>query len=113
MPSNKTLSTLCYFSIFFSPLLLPIIILLVTDDTEVKFHAKRSLISHILPVALLIVGFVIFSMSMFSAENRMLEMVTGRFNIWSVSPIIFILLYGLVTAIIFLWNIIQGVKLLK
>ena len=107
------LSTLCYFSIFLAPLLLPVIIYLVTDDNEVKFHAKRSLISHIIPIALLIVGFIIFSLSMFSAENRMLDMMGNGFNFWSLSPILFILLYGLVTVIIFVWNIIQGVKLLK
>ena len=113
LPSNNTLSSLCYFSIFFSPLLLPVIIYLVTDDSEVKFHAKRSFISHIIPIALLILGFILFSLSMFSVENRMFEMMNAGFNFWSASPIFFMLLYGLVTLIIFVWNIVQGVKLIK
>ncbi|WP_438319210.1 DUF4870 domain-containing protein [Sporosarcina sp. FA9] len=107
------MSALCYFSILFSPLLLPIIIYLVTNDTEVRTHAKRSLISHIIPIALLIVGFILFSLSIFSLENRMFDMMQGSSNFWSISPILFMFIYGLITAIIFIWNIIQGVRLIK
>lgn len=113
MPSNKTLSSLCYFSLLFSPLLLPFIIYLVIDDSEVKYHAKRAFISHIIPIVLLIIGLLIFSLSMFSVEQRMLDMMNGRFSFWSMSPIFFMLLYGCVTLIVFIWNIVQGVKSLK
>lgn len=113
MPNNKTLSSLCYFSLFFSPLLLPFIIYLIIDDREVKRHAKRAFISHIIPVALLIVGFLIFSLSIFSVEKRMLGMMSGKFSFWNMSPLFFILLYGCVTLIVFIWNIVQGVKSFK
>ena len=97
----------------FAPLLLPVIVYLVTDDNEVKFHAKRSLISHIIPIVLLIVGFIIFSLSMFSVENRMLDMMGNGFNFWSLSPILFVLLYGLVTVIIFVLDIHPGREIIK
>lgn len=109
----KLLSALCYFSIFFFPLLLPFIIFIVTDDKEVKFHAKRSFISHIIPIILLIIGVIIFSISMFSVENRFINLMNGGFDIWSVAPFIFTLLYGLLFFIIMIWNVIQGIKLLK
>ncbi|MHA6260267.1 hypothetical protein ACXYMX_10280 [Sporosarcina sp. CAU 1771] len=113
MPSNKTLSSLCYFSLFFSPLLLPFVIYLFIDDREVKRHAKLALISHMIPVALLIIGFIVFSLSMFSAEKRMLDMMNGNFGFWSYSPVLFMFFYGFFTILIFIWNIVQGVKSLK
>ena len=54
MSNNKLLSALCYFSVFFSPLLIPVIIYFVTDDHEVKYHAKRSFVSHLVPVVFLL-----------------------------------------------------------
>lgn len=111
--NNKFLSAACYFSVFFLPLLLPFIIYLVTEEKEVKFHAKRSLVSHIIPIIVLIAGFVIFSLSLFSAENRFLNMASGRFDIWSAAPFIFTLLYSLLFLFILIWNVIQGVKVVK
>jgi hypothetical protein len=113
MNNNKLLSALCYFSILFSPLLIPFIVYLVTDDKEVKGHAKRSLVSHLVPVVILIVGFIIFSFSIFSFENRMMDMMTGRFNFWNLAPFIFMAIYALLFAVIFVWNLIQGVKALR
>lgn len=113
MPNPKLLSALCYFSVFFLPLLLPFIIYLVTDESEVKLHAKRSLISHLIPVILLISGVVIFSLSMFSIDNRMSTIISGGFDFWSIAPFIFTLLYSLLFFVILIWNVFQGVKLLK
>jgi hypothetical protein len=113
MNNNKFLSALCYFSVLFSPLLLPAIIYFVTDDKNVKFHSKRSLISHLVPVALLIAGFIIFSLSMFSFENRMLGMVNSGFKFWDFAPLVFMLLYSLLFIMILVWNLFQGVKVLK
>ena len=71
MSNNKLLAALCYFSVFFTPLLIPVIVYFVSDDREVKHHAKRSLVSHLVPVVLLIAGFIIFSFSMFSFTDSM------------------------------------------
>jgi hypothetical protein len=113
MTNNKLLSALCYFSIFFSPLLLPAIVYFVTDDHEVKGHAKRSLISHLIPVVLLIAGFILFSYSMVSYESRMHTMLTGQFDFWGLAPFLFMLIYGLLFLIVVIWNVYQGVKVLK
>ncbi|WP_342514461.1 DUF4870 domain-containing protein [Sporosarcina sp. FSL K6-1522] len=113
--NNKLLAALCYFSVFFAPLLLPVIVFFVTDDREVKFHAKRSLVSHLVPVILLIAGFIIFSFSMFSLTTQMNSMSSDGFgfSFWQWTPFLFILLYGLLFVIIVLWNVVQGVKVLK
>lgn len=113
MSNNKILSALCYFSIFFSPLLLPAIVFFITDDVEVKGHAKRSLISHLAPVVLLIAGFVLFTFSMVSYDSRLATMMSGQFDFWGLAPILFMLIYGLLFLIVVIWNVYQGVKVLK
>ncbi|MBE1555884.1 DUF4870 domain-containing protein [Sporosarcina limicola] len=113
MTNNKVLAALCYFSIFFAPLLLPIIVYFVTDDREVKYHAKRSLLSHLIPVVLLIVVFVIMIFSMMSFRGSFDEMTENSFSFWQFAPFLFMLIYGLLFMIIFIWNVIQGVKVLK
>ena len=78
MSNHKLLAALCYFSVFFALYLLPVIIYFVTDDSEVKHHAKRSLVSHLVPVVLLIAGFIIFSFSMFSSHRRLKDCLVKR-----------------------------------
>ncbi|WP_342506337.1 hypothetical protein [Sporosarcina sp. FSL K6-2383] len=115
MQNNKLLASLCYFSVFFAPLLLPVIIYFISDNREIKYHAKRSLISHLVPTLLLIAGFVIFSFSMFSLTNQISGMSGDNFSFsfWQLTPFIFMLIYGLLFVIIVIWNIVQGVKVLK
>ncbi|WP_339253987.1 hypothetical protein NSQ43_06220 [Sporosarcina sp. FSL W8-0480] len=113
MSNSKILSALCYFSIFFSPLLLPAIVFFITDDHEVKGHAKRSLISHLAPVVLLIAGFILFSFSIISYESRLYTMMSGQFDFWGLAPFLFMLLYGLLFLFVVIWNVFQGVKVLK
>jgi hypothetical protein len=113
MSNSKLLAALCYFSVFFTPLLIPIIIYFVSDDREVKHHAKRSFVSHLVPVILLIAGFIIFSFSMFSFTNNMNGMPSENFGFWQLTPFLFMLVYGLLLMAILIWNVFQGVKVLK
>ncbi len=113
LTNNNLLSALCYFSVFFFPLLLPVIIFLVTEDRSVKFHAKRSLISHFVPVILLVAAFIILSFSMVSFEKRMFTIMGGGFDFWSIAPFLFTVIYSLLFFVILVWNVIQGVKVLK
>ena len=89
MTNQKLVSSLCYFSVFFFPLLLPFVIYLVTDEQEVKNHARRAFISHLIPVILLIAGIIIFSLSMFSFENRVTSILSGGFDFWSIRTVYF------------------------
>ena len=111
--NHKLVSSLCYFSVFFFPLLLPFVIYLVTDEQEVKNHARRAFISHLIPVILLIAGIIIFSFSMFSFENRVTSILSGGFDFWSIAPFIFTLIYSALFLVVVVWNIFHGVKLLK
>ena len=84
MDNQRILSALCYFSILFAPFLLPLIVYFVSPDTEVKYHAKRSLLSHLIPVALGIVGFIVLmigSVAMFSTTvDGTMAPSTSSFN---------------------------------
>ncbi|MDV6379314.1 hypothetical protein ORD22_13925 [Sporosarcina sp. GW1-11] len=113
MSNSKLLSSLCYFSVFFAPLLLPTIIFFVTDEYEVKQHAKKSLVSHIIPMALLIAGFIILSFSIFSLNSQSTSLTDSHMMVWSVLPLLFIILYSILFLIVLVWNVYQGVKVLK
>ncbi|BAQ08740.1 hypothetical protein OXB_0268 [Bacillus sp. OxB-1] len=112
MTNQKLLSALCYFSIFFSPLLFPLIVYFISEDWDVKQHAKRSLVSHLVPTVLLVAGFVLFSFSMFSFYEPMNGSM-GSFGFWQITPFLFVAVYGILFLVIVIWNIIQGVKVLK
>lgn len=113
MKNKKTLSALCYFSVFFFPLLIPFVIHLLSEDKEVKHHAKRSFISHLIPTLVLIIGLVFFSISMFSVEKRMMAVMQQQFDFWQFAPFLFTLIYGFLFITLLIWNVFQGVKVLK
>ncbi|MDZ5474120.1 DUF4870 domain-containing protein [Bacillus sp. 31A1R] len=102
METNKILSALSYFSIFFAGIVFPLIVLLVSEDKRVKEHAKSALLSHFIP--LIPVPFLIFAG------------VTGAIQGTTEMPIF--LAVGVVVTIILslvvtIWNIVKGVKVLS
>ena len=107
METNKILSSLSYFSILFAPFILPVIVYFVSEDREVKYHAKRSLISHIFPVILTVILFFTLFFNIYSIPTDGTSM--GPL----VLPVILMLLYMLVYGILLVWNIIQGIKVLR
>jgi hypothetical protein len=97
MNNQKATVLLCYLSIFFLPLILPLIVF-ISSKEKIRYHAKRALISHIMPVLPLLP----------LAYDRL-------FNIFmNPSPIIlFFVLYLLISAITIIWNVFQGIKVLR
>lgn len=113
MSNKKIVSALCYFSIFFFPLLIPVVIFLATDDSDIKHHAKRSFISHLIPTLLLIIGAIIFFFSMFSVERRMMSLINQQPDFWTLFPMIFTMLYSVLFLATMIWNVFQGIQVLK
>jgi len=110
LDNPKVLSALSYFSVLFAPFLLPIIVYFISQDSEVKFHAKKSLISHIIPVVLLIILFI----SIFSSFMPFTSGFNEQPSFWmAAGPLILIALYMLVYVIVMVWNIVQGIKVLR
>lgn len=113
MNNSKMLSALSYFSVLFAPFIVPIIVFFVSQDKEVKHHAKKSLISHIIPVILMIILFIIIFASVVPASYSM-SMTFEQPSFWMASgPLLFILLYAIVYIIVLIWNIIQGIRVLR
>ncbi|KUP05217.1 hypothetical protein Q73_12635 [Bacillus coahuilensis m2-6] len=105
MESNKVISSLCYFSIFFAGFIFPLIVLLISQDKKVKRHATGALVSHLIPflgVVFIIIG-VIGDISILAG--------TGGESI----PVFFIVgiaLAALLGLVITIWNVYKGIKVL-
>lgn len=113
MSNSKILSSLSYFSVFFAPLLVPIIIYFVADEFEVRRHAKKALVSHIVPIALLIAGFIIMSFSVFSFNTDAITNAGSNVMFWGFIPLLFIILYSLLLLSVLVWNVYKGIKVLQ
>ena len=48
---QSIIASICYFSVFFMPFIVPIVAYFVVDQKETKRHSLRALWSHVLPVA--------------------------------------------------------------
>ncbi|WP_042478884.1 DUF4870 domain-containing protein [Bacillus ndiopicus] len=102
MEDRKILSMLSYLSIFFAPFIAPIIIWLVSKDEEVRYHSKRALISHIIPIILgIAVGVFFIFTTIFGGVQEDATLFFAGFG--------GMLLYGLLYLVFIIWNIVQAV----
>ncbi|MEL3962422.1 DUF4870 domain-containing protein [Lysinibacillus endophyticus] len=107
MDNNKIISALCYVSLLFAPFLLPLIVYLVINNNEVKYHAKRAFISHLIPVVIGMLLGIFGIFGIFSVTS------TDIMNGFVISLFIFMAIYFLITIILLIWNLIQAVRVLK
>ncbi|GGB44919.1 membrane protein [Fictibacillus barbaricus] len=94
--SKKIISALCYFSLFFAPFLFPIAVYFIADDNEVMEHAKKSFLSHILPIIAVPLGIIII----FETQYHPAAIVISA------------LIFGTLTLIVMIWNIVKGIKVI-
>ncbi|MGG3467950.1 DUF4870 domain-containing protein [Neobacillus pocheonensis] len=102
MESRKVLSCLCYFSIFFAGFLFPLVVFFASGDEETKMHAKKSLLSHLIPIipAILLVSSIVFD-------------ITSNQDQISVLTIMSIVVLVIIWVGVIIWNIVKGVKVLR
>lgn len=100
MSTRNILASLSYFSIFFAPILVPLVLWIVTNDRYVARHAKNALVSHIVPTVFLVMAIVFFMSGVFFIQNVFVG-------------IALFVLFGLLSLILFIWNIIMGIKVLQ
>ena len=106
MNNSKALSALNYFSVFFAPFIVPIIIYFISPDPEVKRHSIRALLSHVIPFILgIILVITLFIVGVFSMQ------VNGD-NVLA-TWVLLVLGYGLLYLAIIIWNVVQGIKVLR
>lgn len=100
MSADRILASLSYFSLFFAPFLFPIIVYFLTDG-ETKRHARNAFISHIIPFIILISGIIFAFVVGF-----------GDIDFASITLILAIALFGIITFILYVWNVFMGIKVL-
>ena len=106
MNNSKALSALNYFSVFFAPFIVPIIIYFISPDSEVKRHSIRALLSHVIPFILgIILVIALFIVGVFSMQANGDKI----FVTW----VLLTLGYGLLYLVIVIWNVVQGIKVLR
>lgn len=101
METRKVLSSLCYFSIFFAGFIFPLVVFFASGDEATKQHAKKSLLSHIIPI--IPVPIFIFAI---------LYEAGGIQTSIPVFTILSVVLFVIVLVVVIIWNIIKGVKVL-
>lgn len=99
MNTNKLLSSLNYFSVFFAGFILPIIVYFVSEDKKVKTHAKRALFSHL--TVFIPMPFVIYGIFEGAATDTL-----SPFFIVSIS-VLFIINF-----VVVIWNLVNGIKII-
>lgn len=103
METNKVLAALSYFSVLFAGFIFPLVVYFVTDDSNVKKHAKKAFLSHLIPLIPIPLIFIV-----------VINDITG--NQGEVFPVLLIIGIGLSIILslgVLIWNIIKGVKVLK
>ncbi|NMO95279.1 DUF4870 domain-containing protein [Paenibacillus lemnae] len=93
---RQLLSSLSYFSIFFAPFVLPIAVWILSQDYEVQKHAKRAFLTHMFPVA---AGILLLIMALSA----------GSFG----AVMGYIILFAVIYFGTFVYNIIQGLHVLR
>jgi hypothetical protein len=94
--TKKVVSAVCYFSLFFAPFLFPIVVYFVVDDSEVMEHAKKSFLSHLLPIVAVPLGIII----VFETQYHLAAIIISA------------LIFGTLTLIVTIWNIVKGIKVI-
>jgi multisubunit Na+/H+ antiporter MnhE subunit len=95
MEAGKLISSLCYFSIFFAGFIVPLVIYFITNDYEVRHHAKRALVSHILPF---------FSLFLLLILLLPRPYISGLIVLGVLSAVLYF--------VVIIWNIIKGIQVL-
>lgn len=101
--NRRLLSSLNYFSLFFAPVVFPLITM-IAGTADIKKHGKRALISHLFPVPMYAIMLMIIQLLLY------VEIIQQESSILEISGIIFVMLTLLGVVI---WNVVQGVKVLR
>ncbi|MBO1581950.1 DUF4870 domain-containing protein [Bacillus sp. XF8] len=104
MNGNKLLSAFSYWSVFFAPILFPIIVWIIGED-ETKSHAKRALWTHIIPSIAAFVGMIVVGIMGLGSNQPDVTLGIGA--------IITLCICGIISLYFFIWNIVKGIQVMK
>ncbi|RUL51609.1 MULTISPECIES: DUF4870 domain-containing protein [Lysinibacillus] len=106
LENNKMISALCYISLLFAPFILPLIVYFIVKDLEVKFHAKRAFLSHLIPT---VIGVLLGVFSVIGMFTVSFDGMSG----FVILMLVFTIIYFLLTIGLMIWNLMQAVQILK
>lgn len=95
--TEKLLAFLSYFSVFFAPVLFPLIVWLVAPQ-PVSTHGKKALIYHILPTVFSIIAFACF-MVLFNTSGAVMTTLLVIVIIITIVGSLYYLVYNLYAGI--------------
>lgn len=104
MDTDKVLSALSYFSILFAGIIFPIVVYFVATNGKVKSHAKKALLSHLIPFIPILVSGLIFIIGILSGTGEM---------VFSIILFIGVGISIILSIVVLIWNIIKGVKVIQ
>src|SRR5699024_10055926 len=95
LKAENILSSLCYFSVFFSPFLFPIIIYILALN-ETIYHAGRSLWTYLVHYLAILFCFVILALNF---DNQMVILIK-------------VIICAVISVYYFILNLIRGISVL-
>jgi hypothetical protein len=102
MENKKIISSLCYFSVLFVGGIFPLVVYFASDEQEVKVHAKRAFFSHIVPLITIPIAILAAYFGITGNGSAILFFIIPA-----------VLICALLTFIVLIWNIIQGIRVLN
>jgi hypothetical protein len=103
MKRKKFLYAVCYFSLFFAPLIFPGVIWICTNGVS-KIHAKKAFLTHFVIISLFIIVYFI---------SDYIEIKNQKISLFNVDILIQFLTCLVMGIYFFTWNIINGIKSLR
>jgi hypothetical protein len=94
---------LSYFSIFFAGFLFPLIVFLISENKEVKSHAKKALFSHLIPI--IPVPFIVIT--------AIVQTLRSPYGEPSILFFVGVGLTVILSLIVLIWNIVKGIQVLS
>ena len=104
MKNERILSAFSYMSIFFCPVIVPIVVYFAQDDEYVRFHAKRAFIGQAIVTASLLLFIALFFFGAIAAPS----VDTTSFLLLGSFAIIVI-----ASLLVALWSIIMTVRVFR
>src|SRR5699024_644310 len=95
LKAENILSSLCYFSVFFSPFLFPIIIYILASGVT-RYHAGRALWTHLVSYLAILIGFVILALYF---DYHIVILIT-------------VIMCAVISVYYFILNLIRGIRVL-
>ena len=102
METKKIISSLCYFSVLFVGGVFPLVVYFASEELEIKTHAKRAFFSHIVPLITIPIAVLAAYFGITGNESALIYIIIPA-----------VLICALLTFSVLIWNIVQGIKVLR